>query len=62
MHEILKALDIVPTIEASRAYQEGMKAGVRSLADENRVLRDRLDRAEQVLTEIGLMARRTISR
>ena len=65
-HDVLKEHDITPTIDAERAYrlgcEKGYKLGLEDAKGDESLLRLRehkIKKLEQVLTEIGLMARRT---
>ncbi len=57
-HDRLSARGITPTIDAERAYRLGYAQGERELRSERDQLAQKVARLEQILTEIGLMARR----
>ena len=57
-HDRLAAKGITPTIDAERAYRLGYAQAERELRQERDELAGKVARLEQILTEIGLLARR----
>lgn len=65
-HDVLKDAGITPTIDAEKAYRLGCEGGYKlgledakpELSDSYDELLAKVKRLEQVLMEIGLMARR----
>ena len=57
-HDKLKAKGITPTIDAERAYRLGYAQAERELRQDRDELGQKVARLQQMLTEIGLLARR----
>ena len=58
LHAALQRAGIVPTMDASRAYRLGYEQAERELRSERDSLGQKVARLEQLMTEIGLLARR----
>ena len=57
-HDVLKQHDITPTIDAERAYRLGYAQAERELRQDRDELGQKVARLQQMLVEIGLLARR----
>lgn len=57
-HDRLKKAGITPTTDAERAYRLGYEQAERELRQERDSLGQKVARLEQLMTEIGLLARR----
>jgi hypothetical protein len=58
IHGALQRAGIVPTMDASKAYRVGYNQAERELRSERDSLGQKVARLEQLMTEIGLLARR----
>jgi len=57
-HAALQRAGIVPTMDASKAYRLGYDQAERELRQDRDELAQKVARLEQLMTEIGLLARR----